>query len=191
MFRKNNNQRGLLLVCTLSGTNEIGRNSNFLELGNDIVVVDAGIAFPGAEMYGIDYVIPNTNYLKKKKQNIRGLLITHGHQDHIGALPYILEDLGYPTIYAGAFAAALIKEKLAEFDMLRKVKIEIVRANSVVTLGQFRARYIYVTHSIPDAFSIFIESPKGNVFISGDYKIDLDPRARNGLRGTKIPTRES
>lgn len=175
MFRKNNNQRGLLRVCTLSGTNEIGRNSNFLELGNDIIVVDAGNAFPGAEMYGIDYLIPNTNYLQKKKKNIRGLLITHGHQDHIGALPYILEGLGYPTIYAGAFAAALIKEKLAEFDMLRKVKIEIVRANSVINLGQFRARFIYVTHSIPDAFSIFIESPKGNVFISGDYKLDDNP----------------
>jgi ribonuclease J len=126
-------------------------------------------------MYGIDYLIPNTAYLQKKKSNIRGILITHGHQDHIGALPYVLKDLGYPTIYAGAFAAALIKEKLLEFDMLNKVKIEIVRANSVVNLGQFRARFIYVTHSIPDAYSIFIESPKGNVFISGDYKIDLDP----------------
>jgi ribonuclease J len=175
MFRKNNNQRGLLRVCTLSGTNEIGRNCNFLELGNDIIIVDAGNAFPSAEMYGIDYLIPNTAYLKKKKSNIRGILITHGHQDHIGALPYILKDLDYPTIYAGAFAVALIKEKLTEFDMLNRVKIEVVRANSIVNLGQFRARFIYVTHSIPDAYSIFIESPKGNVFISGDYKIDLDP----------------
>lgn len=175
MFNRTHRGRDTLRVCTLSGTNEIGRNSNFVELGNEIIVIDAGNTFPDADMYGIDYLIPNITYLKKKKKNIKGILITHGHQDHMAALPYILRDLDFPTIYAGPFAAALITEKLREFDLLNKTKIVTVRRREEIQLGQFKIKFIGVTHSIPDSYAIFVQTPKGNVFLSGDYKIDTQP----------------
>lgn len=164
-----------LKVCTLSGTSEIGRNCNFVEYDGDIVIVDAGFSFPGAELYGIDYLVPNINYLKKNKHKIKGILITHGHLDHTGALQYILEDLGNPPIYAGAFANALIKEKLSETNLKGKAKFVDVHRNTTIKFGHLDVKFIGVTHSIPNAFSIFIESPQGNVFFSGDYKIDMDP----------------
>lgn len=165
----------ILKVCTVSGTGEIGRNSSFVQYGSDILVVDAGLSFPGEEMYGIDYLIPNTKYLRENRADIRGILITHGHLDHIGALPWVLKDLDFPTIYAGDFAAAIIKEKLAEHDLIGKTKIVIVKKGQNIKLGVFGITFIGVTHSIPDSHSIFIESPRGNVFFSGDYKIDDDP----------------
>ncbi len=175
MFKRTHRGGNTLRVCTLSGTNEIGRNSNFIELGNEILIIDAGNTFPDADMFGIDYLIPNTSYLQKKKKNIKGILITHGHQDHMAALPYILRDLGFPTIYAGPFAAALIREKLREFDLLSKSKIVTVRRREEIQLGSFKVKFIGVTHSIPDSYAIFVQSPKGNVFFSGDYKIDTQP----------------
>ena len=170
------NRKELLKLCTLSGTTEIGRNSNFVEYGNEIVMIDAGYSFPGQEMYGIDYLIPNVSYLKKNKEKIKAILITHGHLDHTGALKWILPELGYPPIYAGGFAKALIEEKMREYHMLDKVKIYGVDRKSTIRIGKnFQATFVGINHSIPDAFSIFLESPNGNVFFSGDYKIDLTP----------------
>ena len=134
-----------------------------------------GFSFPGQEMLGIDYLIPNIGYLKKNKHKIKGILITHGHLDHTGGLQYVLKDLGNPPIYAGAFADALIQEKLKETELKGKTKHHIVHRNTKITLGDFKVSFIGVTHSIPNAYSIFVESPKGNVFFSGDYKIDYDP----------------
>lgn len=165
----------LLKVCTLSGTNEIGRNSSFIQYGRDILMIDAGLSFPGEEMYGIDYLIPNTKYLKENREKIRGILITHGHLDHIGALPYILKDLNFPVIYTGEFAAAIIGEKLKEHNIFKQAKIVTVKKGETVNLGVFKATFMGITHSIPDSHSIFIQSPKGNVFFSGDYKIDDNP----------------
>lgn len=164
-----------LKVCTLSGTSEVGRNCNFIQYGDDIVMVDAGFSFPGQELYGIDYLIPNISYLRKNKANIRGILITHGHLDHTGALPYILPELDYPTIYGGKFANALIKARLEEFNLEKKVKFVDIDRNTEVELGTLKAKFIGVTHSIPNSFSIFVKSPEGNVFFSGDYKIDEAP----------------
>ena len=165
-----------LRLCTLSGTEEIGRNCNFLEFGDEIIVVDAGYSFPGQEMYGIDYLIPNISYLRKNKKKIKAILITHGHLDHIGALKWILPELDYPPIYAGGFAKALIEEKMREYHMLNKVKIFGVDRKSTINIGKyFRATFVGINHSIPDAFSIFLESPNGNIFFSGDYKIDITP----------------
>ena len=170
------NKREMLKLCTLSGTTEIGRNCNFVEYSNEIVMIDAGYSFPGQEMYGIDYLIPNTSYLRKNKEKIRAILITHGHLDHIGALKWVLPELDYPPIYAGGFAKALIEEKMKEYGMLSKVKIYGVERKSIIKIGKhFRATFIGINHSIPDAFSIFLESPNGNVFFSGDYKIDMTP----------------
>ncbi len=170
------NKKELLKLCTLSGTTEIGRNCNFVEYSNEILLVDVGYSFPGQEMYGIDYLIPNISYLRKNKEKIKAILITHGHLDHIGALKWILPELDYPPIYAGGFAKALIEEKLKEYHMFGKVKIYSVDRKSTINIGRyFRATFVGINHSIPDAFSIFLESPNGNIFFSGDYKIDITP----------------
>lgn len=171
-----NRKNELLNLCTLSGTTEIGRNSNFVEYGDEIVMIDAGYSFPGHEMYGIDYIIPNVSYLKKNKHKIKAILITHGHLDHIGALKWILPDLDYPPIYAGGFAKALIEVKMEEYKMEKKVKvIDVNRTTSIPVGTHFKASFIGINHSIPDAFSIFLETPKGNLFFSGDFKLDKNP----------------
>jgi ribonuclease J len=179
MNKKKYNKRereDILQLCTLSGTSEIGRNSNFVQYDNEIVMIDAGYSFPGQEMYGIDYAIPNTKYLKRNKEKVKAILITHGHLDHIGALRWILPDLDYPPIYAGGFAKALIEAKLKEYKMENKVKIIGIDRKSRIHIGKnFKATFIGINHSIPDAFSIFLETPKGNIFFSGDYKFDKTP----------------
>jgi ribonuclease J len=165
-----------LQVCTLSGTEEVGRNCNFLEYGDEIIIIDAGYSFPGQEMYGIDYLLPNSRYLKKNKHKVKGILISHGHLDHTGALRWILPELDFPPVYAGKFAKALIEEKLDEHNLKNKTKVHAVTRHSAINIGKyFKATFIGINHSIPDAFSIFVETPKGNVFFSGDYKIDTDP----------------
>ncbi len=178
LMKKNNTNRNteLLKLCTLSGTTEIGRNSNFVQYKDEIVMIDAGYSFPGQEMYGIDYLIPNISHLKRQKKSIKAILITHGHLDHIGALRWILPELEYPPIYAGGFAKALIQAKMREYKMDKKVKIISVDRKSKVKIGKyFKATFIGINHSIPDSFSIFLESPKGNTFFSGDFKFDTKP----------------
>ncbi|MDX9738758.1 MAG: ribonuclease J [Candidatus Dojkabacteria bacterium] len=174
---KNNNFRNEeLKLCTLSGTGEVGRNCNFLEIGDEIVIVDAGYSFPGQEMFGIDYLIPNSKYLRKNKHKVKAILITHGHLDHTGALRWLLPELDFPPVYAGAFAKALIEAKLDEHNLKEKTKIFGVTRHTTVNIGRnFKATFIGINHSIPDAFSIFVNTPKGNVFFSGDYKIDTQP----------------
>jgi len=165
-----------LKLCTLSGTSEIGRNCNFIELGDEIIIVDAGYSFPGQEMYGVDYLIPNFRYLKKNKKKVKAILITHGHLDHTGALRWMLPELDFPPVYAGAFAKALIEARLDEYNLKGKSKIFGVNRHTTINIGKnFRATFIGINHSIPDAFSIFVESRQGNVFFSGDYKIDTQP----------------
>lgn len=164
-----------LRICTLSGTNEIGRNSSFIEYDDSIIVVDCGFSFPEEQLFGFDYMIPNVNYLRKNKHKIKAILITHGHLDHTGGLQFILPDLDFPPIYAGKFANALIKEKLTEVEMDKKTQLIDVHRNTQLQIGPFRVSFIGVTHSIPNSFSIFIESQGGNIFFSGDYKIDLEP----------------
>ncbi len=165
-----------LKLCTLSGTAEIGRNCNFVEMGNEIIIIDAGYSFPGQEMYGIDYLIPNLKYLKKNKKKVKAILITHGHLDHTGALRWMLPDLDFPPIYAGDFAKALIEERLEEYNLKNKSKITGVNRSTTLKIGNnFKATFIGINHSIPDAFSIFLQTPKGNIFFSGDYKIDTQP----------------
>jgi ribonuclease J len=171
-----NKQKNELKLCTLSGTTEVGRNCNFIEYKDEILIIDAGYSFPGQEMYGIDYLIPNFNYLRKNKSKVKGILITHGHLDHTGALRYLLPDLDFPPIYAGSFAKALIEEKLKEHGMNKRAKINDVDRKTTLKIGKyFKASFIGINHSIPDAYSIFVESPSGNIFLSGDYKLDTNP----------------
>jgi ribonuclease J len=169
-------QKDELKLCTLSGTTEVGRNCNFLEYKDEILIIDAGYSFPGQEMYGIDYLIPNFNYLKKNKSKVKGIAITHGHLDHTGALRYLLPEIDFPTIYAGSFAKALINEKLKEHRMNKRTKIQEVKRSSTIKIGKyFKVTFIGINHSIPDAYSLFVETPNGNVFFSGDYKLDTNP----------------
>jgi len=171
-----NTKQDELKLCTLSGTSEVGRNCNFIEYKDEILIIDAGYSFPGQEMYGIDYLIPNASYLKQNKKKVKGIVITHGHLDHTGALRYFLPDLDYPPVYAGGFAKALIEARLSEYNMDKKAKITQVNRSTTITIGKyFRVTFIGINHSIPDAYSIFVETPKGNIFFSGDYKLDTNP----------------
>lgn len=175
-FKNNSNISQNLKLCTLSGTSEVGRNCNFIEYNNEIIVIDAGYSFPGQEMYGIDYLIPNSKYLRQNKHKIKGILVTHGHLDHTGALRWMLPDLDFPPVYAGSFAKALIEARLDEYNLKEKTKVYGVDRKTTLKIGNsFKATFIGINHSIPDAFSIFVETPKGNVFFSGDYKIDTQP----------------
>lgn len=173
--RNSKTNTGYIKLGTLSGNSEVGRNSAFLEDRKTIIIVDAGLSFPEQEIFGIDYLIPNLSYLKQNKKKVKAIFITHGHLDHIGALPYMLPELGFPKIYAGSFAASLIRNKLKEFSFMDKVRIIETKRNEVVNIDNFRVKFVGVTHSIPHAFSLFIETKAGNVFFSGDFKIDDKP----------------
>ena len=163
-----------LKIISLGGLNEIGKNMTVFEYGNDIVVVDCGMGFPDDDMYGIDVVIPDVSYLIKNQQKIRGIFITHGHEDHIGALPYVLRSINAP-IYATRMSAGLIKLKLEEHRLLDKTKLVTCEAGAVVKAGKFSVEFIHVNHSIADACGFAIKSPVGTVVHTGDFKIDTTP----------------
>jgi len=163
-----------LKIISLGGLNEIGKNMTVYEYGNDIVVVDCGMGFPDDDMYGIDVVIPDVSYLIKNQNKIRGIFITHGHEDHIGALPYVLRSINAP-IYATRMSAGLIKLKLEEHRLLDKVKLITCEAGDVVKTGKFSVEFIHVNHSIADAVAFAIKCPVGTCVHTGDFKIDTTP----------------
>jgi len=163
-----------LKIISLGGLNEIGKNMTVFEYGNDIVVVDCGMGFPDDDMYGIDVVIPDVSYLIKNESKIRGIFITHGHEDHIGALPYVLRSINAP-IYATRMSAGLIKLKLEEHRLLDKTKIITCEAGDVVKAGKFSVEFIHVNHSIADAVGFAIKCPVGVCVHTGDFKIDTTP----------------
>ncbi len=137
-------------IIPLGGLNEIGKNLTVYEYGGDIIVVDCGMAFPGDDMYGIDMVIPDVTYLVKNAQRIRGLFITHGHEDHIGAIPYVLRQVNMP-IFCTKLTAGLIKLKLEEHGLIKQTKITTVEAGQTVKAGKFEVEFIHVNHSIADS----------------------------------------
>ena len=163
-----------LKIISLGGLNEIGKNMTVYEYGNDIIVVDCGMGFPDDDMYGIDVVIPDVSYLIKNQQKIRGIFITHGHEDHIGALPYVLRSIKAP-IYATRMSAGLIKLKLEEHRLLDKTKLITCEAGDVVKAGRFSVEFIHVNHSIADAVAFAIKCPVGTIVHTGDFKIDTTP----------------
>ena len=163
-----------LKIISLGGLNEIGKNLTVYEYGGDIVVVDCGMGFPDDDMYGIDVVIPDVTYLIKNQQKIRGIFITHGHEDHIGALPYVLRSINAP-IYATRMSAGLIKLKLEEHRLLDKTKLITCEAGQVVKAGRFSVEFIHVNHSIADAVAFAIKCPVGTCVHTGDFKIDATP----------------
>lgn len=163
-----------LKIIPLGGLNEIGKNMTVYETATDILVVDCGLGFPEDDMFGVDLVIPDVSYLVKHKSRIRGFVLTHGHEDHIGSLPYVLKQVNAP-IYTTRLTAGLIKIKLEEHNLLDKVKIHTVEAGDKIKIGGFGVEFIHVNHSIADAVALAITTPLGVVVHTGDFKMDPTP----------------
>ena len=161
-------------IIPLGGLGEIGKNMTAYECGTDIIVVDCGLGFPDEQMYGIDIVIPDISYLKANADRVRGIILTHGHEDHIGAIPYVMTELDVP-IYATPLTAALVELKLEEHDLLYNTQIFTKKAGDVFRLGCFSIEFINVNHSIADAVALAIKTPLGTIVHTGDFKIDVTP----------------
>ena len=171
-MKKNNNSK--LKIIPLGGLEQIGMNITAIEYDDSIVVVDCGLSFPEEEMLGIDLIIPDVTYLKENIDKVKAFVITHGHEDHIGAIPYVLKEVNVP-IYATRLTMGLIESKLKEHNMLREVKRKVVRYGQSVTLGDFRVEFIRTNHSIADAAALAIFSPAGILVHTGDFKVDYTP----------------
>lgn len=163
-----------LKIIPLGGLGEIGKNMTAYEFGSDIIVVDCGMGFPDEDMYGIDIVLPDISYLKANAERVRGIILTHGHEDHIGAVPYVLRELDVP-IYTTPLTAALVELKLEEHDLLYNTQIFTKKTGSCFRLGCFTIEFIHVNHSIPDSVALAIRTPIGTVIHTGDFKIDVTP----------------
>lgn len=172
MAKKQNNEK--LKVILLGGLNEVGKNITVLEYEDDIIVIDCGLGFPDDDMLGVDLVIPDVTYLEKNASRVRGILITHGHEDHIGALPYVLKTLSVP-VYGTRLTLGILQNKLSEHTFPKKPELNCVSAGDVIKLGAFEIEFIHVNHSIADACALAIRTPVGIVYHSGDFKIDLTP----------------
>lgn len=161
-------------VAFLGGMNEIGKNMTVYEYGDDMFIVDCGLAFPGTELLGVDSVIPDFTYIAQNIDKVRGLIVTHGHEDHIGGIPYLLKKFNIP-IYSTRLTIGLIKGKLKEHGLLNKAKLHEINPSDKVKLGKFSVEFIHVNHSIPDAVGLAITSPVGVIIHTGDFKIDTTP----------------
>lgn len=165
-------EEGVVRIIPLGGVEEIGKNMTAIEIGEDIVVIDAGMHFSTEETPGVDYVIPNTTYLEERKDRIRALFVTHGHLDHIGGVPIVLSRIGNPPVYSRKLSILLMRKRAAEFPHLPKMVENIVEKDEVVTCGKMRIRFFGVTHTIPDSMGIMIETKNGMIVTPGDYKLD-------------------
>lgn len=167
--------KGELKFLPLGGCGEVTRSMYTYEYGDDIVIVDMGIQFPDEDMPGIDYLIPNVEYLKPRKKNIRGIVVTHGHLDHIGAIPHLLDMLGNPPIYTTALTRGIILKRQEDFKHGPKPKIEVITPESKIRLGEFRIEFFHVNHNIPDAVGVVLKTPAHTVVHTGDFKFDHTP----------------
>lgn len=163
---------GNIRIIPLGGVEEIGKNMTAVEFGDDIVVVDAGLLFAGEDAPGVDYIIPDTSYLEERKSKIRAILITHGHMDHIGGIPYIADKIGNPPIYTSLLTAVMIKKRQEEFPQQPKLNLQVVESHESLKLGNMKARFFQTTHTIPDSLGIILETPYGNIIFTGDIKIE-------------------
>ena len=163
-----------LKIIPLGGLGEVGKNMMVLEYGRNIIIVDAGIMFPENDMLGVDLVIPDFGYLHDKKDLVRGIIVTHGHEDHTGALPYVLQEIKAP-IYATKLTRGLIEVKLKEHKMLEDVELNTIQAGDSITIGPFHIEFFHVCHSIPDGVGLAIDTPVGLIVHSGDFKFDHTP----------------
>lgn len=172
MSKKNNQDK--LLIFALGGVGEIGKNMYAIQYGNDIVIVDAGLKFPEEDMLGIDIVIPDISYLLENRDKVRGILVTHGHEDHIGGLPFVLKNLNVP-VFGTKLTLGLIEGKLKEAGLLGETKRILINADSEVELGSITATFFKTNHSIPDSLGVCLDTPEGRVVHTGDFKFDHTP----------------
>ena len=182
------------IVCALGGLGEVGKNMYMFMHNDEIFIIDCGVMFPEDELLGIDYVIQDFSYLKENESKIKGLIITHGHEDHIGGIPFLLQSVNIPVIYAPKIAADLINKKLAEREITYK-NMETIDGDYKIKSKYFEIEFVRTTHSIPDSYAVLLKTPNGNIFETGDYKFDLTPigpvadiqkMARLGSEGIKL-----
>ncbi|MFA6624683.1 MAG: ribonuclease J [Bacilli bacterium] len=162
-------------IYALGGLGEVGKNLYCIENDNSLLIIDCGVMFPEDDMPGVDYVIPDFTHLRENQNKIKGLVITHGHEDHIGGIPFLLQQINIPAIYTPKIAGALIRHKLEDDKIHTATKIIEYDEDSILTLGDFKVEFYHVTHSIPDSFGLFVTTPQGTIVESGDFKIDLTP----------------
>ncbi|PIQ91368.1 MAG: ribonuclease J [Parcubacteria group bacterium CG11_big_fil_rev_8_21_14_0_20_39_22] len=162
---------GDIRVIPLGGVEEIGKNMTAVHIGDDIIVIDAGFQFTGEETPGIDYILPNTKYLEDRKDKVKALIVTHGHLDHIGGIPYIMEKIGNPTIYTRELTSLMIRKRQEEFPNNKPLDIKVVEKSDRIKVGSTSVRFFSVTHTIPDSMGIIIETPYGNIVTPGDFKL--------------------
>ena len=163
---------GNIRIIPLGGVEKIGMNMTAIEIGNDIVVIDAGFGFSDENTPGIDYILPNTKYLEERKGRVKGIIITHGHLDHIGGIPYIMDRIGNPPMYTRNLTALMVKKRQSEFPHLEPIDYKIVEQNDRIKIGDISIQFFGVTHTIPDSMGIAIETPNGYVVTPGDFKLD-------------------
>ncbi|MBD3330479.1 RNase J family beta-CASP ribonuclease [Candidatus Peregrinibacteria bacterium] len=175
---KSRRRNAKLKIIPLGGLNEVGKNMMVFEYGNDIIIVDMGFEFPSEDMLGIDYVIPDVNYLEKNKKRIRGVIITHGHLDHTGGIPYILPKLGFPPVFGTKLTMGFIKKKIDEFKLDKFAKLNVINPDKPLKLGAFLLNFFRVVHSIPDPIGVIIDTPAGKIVHTGDFKFDDSPAGR-------------
>ncbi len=159
-------------IIPLGGVEEIGKNMTMIEYGNDIVVIDIGFQFKDENTPGIDYIIPNTKYLEERKEKVRAVIITHGHLDHIGGIPYVMPRIGNPPLYTRMLTSVMIKKRQEEFPQMPPLDIKIVEKDETLTLGGLKIKFFAVTHTIPDAMGVVVETPHGSIVHTGDLKLD-------------------
>jgi len=175
-----------LKIIVLGGNEEVGRNMTVVEYENDIIIIDMGLQFPEEDMPGIDYIIPNISYLKGKERFICGVIITHGHYDHIGAIPYHIPALGYPTIFSTPLTLGIIAKRQEEFQNHHKLNLQPIKMTDRLQLGVFKIEFFQVSHNIPDSFGLIIHTPLGIVVHTGDFKLDLSQTGKQSAEITKI-----
>ncbi|MBD3248071.1 RNase J family beta-CASP ribonuclease [Candidatus Falkowbacteria bacterium] len=173
---KTDSNGNVLKVMVLGGLEEVGRNMSLIEYNKEIIIIDMGLQFPEEDMPGIDYIIPNIEYLKDKKDWIKGVIITHGHMDHIGGIPHLIGDLGNPPIFMGKLTAGLVRKRCEQFKTCPKLNSQEIDESTHLKLGSsFRVGFLRLNHSIPDCFGIIIDTPMGRLIHTGDFKIDYSP----------------
>ncbi len=165
-------EKDVIRIVPLGGVEEIGKNMTVIEMGDDIIVIDAGMHFSNEATPGVDYVIPNTTYLEERKEKIRALIITHGHLDHIGGVPLVLSRIGNPPVYSRNLSILMMRKRQAEFPHLPPMKENIVEKDETITCGKIKVRFFGVTHTIPDSMGIIVETEHGWIVTPGDYKLD-------------------
>src|SRR5450432_163377 len=163
-----------LQVIPLGGLGEFGMNMTVIRYGEDIIVVDSGMMFPDAELLGVDLVMPDLTFLKENQEQVRALILTHGHEDHIGAVPYFLSDIDVP-VYGTAFTLALVERRMEEYQLEQEPRLHKIKPKQIIEIGPFKIEFIHVTHSIVSAVALAISTPLGVIIHTGDFKVDPTP----------------